>query len=228
MLLKAFDFDGTLVEEEMLTGMAMLWYYIPDRITQLLMLMRFLLCCFPLLLSTTGLLGCPEKIGIRLLVWICLRNVPVHYVTLAARDGLTEWYLSKVRPSMLREIQSHSGPWCIVTGNIRDVVVPVGEAMGAVDVMGTRAETRLGVFTGAVSGNVCVQASKRDALLRMAATSRVCMYGNSKHDIPSMQASGEAVAVFPDRCLRNEAKRRGWRVVDAENAPNIRGIVSHY
>lgn len=48
----------------------------------------------------------------------------------------------------------------------------------------------------------------------------VTAYGDSRHDLPLLEAVGRPVAVAPDRVLRHAAQARGWEILAAKNGRN--------
>ena len=48
----------------------------------------------------------------------------------------------------------------------------------------------------------------------------VTAYGDSRHDLPLLEAVGRPVAVAPDHVLRHAAQVRGWEILAAKNGRN--------
>jgi HAD superfamily hydrolase (TIGR01490 family) len=85
--------------------------------------------------------------------------------------------------------------------------------------LGTVAEVRDGVYTGALVGDLLHGPAKADAIRALAVAEgldldRCTAYSDSANDIPMLSSVGHAVAVNPDSALRREARRRGWEVRD--------------
>ena len=91
-------------------------------------------------------------------------------------------------------------------------------AFGLDDVISTRFEVVDGRFTGAIAELALgdAKADRADAWVRSAGATLgdAVFYTDSITDLTLLERVGEAVAVNPDRPLRREAARRGWRVAD--------------
>jgi HAD superfamily hydrolase (TIGR01490 family) len=91
--------------------------------------------------------------------------------------------------------------------------------LGIDGVVGTRAEVRDGVFTGALDGPMCHREEKARRVQEVAAhrgidLSRSFAYSDSINDLPLFELVGEPVAMNPDRKLASLARRRGWQILD--------------
>lgn len=104
----------------------------------------------------------------------------------------------------------------IVSSSPEEVVRPVAEHLGKVDVIATRAKTENGTYTGELEF-YCYGENKARAIQAMAEQegidlARSYAYSDSATDLPMLQAVGHPVAVNPDRDLRREAEKRGWQI----------------
>lgn len=107
-------------------------------------------------------------------------------------------------------------PVFIASAALQEVVEEVSNRLGFAGAIGSRAESRDGVYTGRLECRLYGQA-KADALVDLAATegldlSTSTAYSDSHSDVPFLGAVGHPVAVNPDRELRRTAEERGWRV----------------
>jgi HAD superfamily phosphoserine phosphatase-like hydrolase len=74
-------------------------------------------------------------------------------------------------------------------------------------------------FTGRLAGPVNTGSRKVERLARLIGTAPVRRaYGDSSADTALLAASGDPVAVTPDRALERTARARGWRILDADGA----------
>ncbi|WP_080793268.1 HAD-IB family hydrolase [Corynebacterium pacaense] len=94
--------------------------------------------------------------------------------------------------------------------------------LGFTGAIGTVAESKDGVFTGRLVGDILHGPGKRHAVAALAAIeqldlSRCTAYSDSINDLPMLSMVGTAVAVNPDKKLRREAARRGWEIRDFRN-----------
>ena len=104
----------------------------------------------------------------------------------------------------------------IVSSSAEEVVRPLVERLGKVDVIATRATTVDGKYTGELEF-YCYGANKATAIKQVAEQQGIDLagsyaYSDSATDLPMLEAVGHPVAVNPDRDLRREAEKRGWQI----------------
>ncbi len=104
----------------------------------------------------------------------------------------------------------------IVSSSAEEVVRPLAERLGKVDVIATRATTVDGKYTGELEF-YCYGANKATAIKQVAEQQGIDLagsyaYSDSATDLPMLEAVGHPVAVNPDRDLRREAEKRGWQI----------------
>jgi len=114
----------------------------------------------------------------------------------------------------------------IVSSSPEEVVRPLAEQLGPVEVIATRARIEDGRYTGELEV-YCYGDMKADLILEIAAShgidlSRSYAYSDSATDLPMLQAVGHPVAVNPDRELRREAEKRGWQIRDFRRPVRLR------
>jgi len=114
----------------------------------------------------------------------------------------------------------------IVSSSPEEVVRPLSEHLGPVEVIATIAEVVDGKYTGEV-GFYCYAQNKADRIREVAARqgidlSRSYAYSDSMTDLPMLEEVGHPVAVNPDRDLRREAERRGWQIRDFRRPVRLR------
>ncbi|HEV7575433.1 MAG TPA: HAD-IB family hydrolase [Caldimonas sp.] len=110
----------------------------------------------------------------------------------------------------------------LTTATNRFLTEPIAALLGIADLVATELEIRAsGAFTGGVAGIVNMRDGK---LIRLAAwlageglvgaaLDDATFYSDSINDLPLLDAVGVPIAVDPDARLRDEAARRGWRVI---------------
>jgi HAD superfamily hydrolase (TIGR01490 family) len=101
----------------------------------------------------------------------------------------------------------------LVSASTRDLIVKLGEIVGADGVVASEAEVVAGRYTGRVT--LCHGNAKAEAVRRLAGSHGIDLdgsyaYGDGAGDIPMLQTVGHPVAVNPDRRLRAAAERQGW------------------
>jgi HAD superfamily hydrolase (TIGR01490 family) len=114
----------------------------------------------------------------------------------------------------------------IVSSSGAEVVEPIGELLGADQVVATQMEIEDGRYTGEIAWYVYGSA-KAEAIRRLAHNEAYDLaesyaYSDSATDLPMLEAVGHPHAVNPDRTLRREAIRRGWPVLDFHRPVSLR------
>ena len=105
----------------------------------------------------------------------------------------------------------------IVSASGAEVVGPIGELLGADDVIATSMEIRDGRYTGQI-GFYAYGAHKATAIEEMAARKGYDLahsfaYSDSMTDLPMLELVGLPHVVNPDRELRRHAASAGWPVL---------------
>jgi HAD superfamily hydrolase (TIGR01490 family) len=104
----------------------------------------------------------------------------------------------------------------IVSSSAEEIVRPLAERLGKVDVIATKAKVEEGKYTGELEF-YCYGANKAMAIREVAEQQGIDLagsyaYSDSITDLPMLEAVGHPVAVNPDRDLRREAEKRGWQI----------------
>ncbi len=120
----------------------------------------------------------------------------------------------------LAENHLHAGQrvW-LVTATPVELAQLIARRLGLTGALGTVAETRDGVYTGRLVGDLLHGPAKAAAVRGLAAREglnlkRCTAYSDSINDLPMLSVVGTAVAINPDSALRATARRRGWRIRD--------------
>jgi len=105
----------------------------------------------------------------------------------------------------------------IVSASGTEVVEPIGELLGADDVVASRLEIEDGKYTGEISHYVYAEEKARaihDLAEERGYDLAECYgYSDSITDVPMLEVVGHPHAVNPDRELRRVAAARGWPVL---------------
>src|SRR5918992_269940 len=114
----------------------------------------------------------------------------------------------------------------IVSSSPEEVVKPLAERLGVDEIIGTRAETKDGKYTGVLEF-YCYGEDKADRIREIAEQENLDLsesfaYSDSITDRPMLEAVGNPVAVNPDRELRRLAQQRGWKVRDFRRPVRLR------
>jgi HAD superfamily hydrolase (TIGR01490 family) len=114
----------------------------------------------------------------------------------------------------------------IVSTSGAEVVEPIGQMLGADDVVATRMVQQDGRYTGEIEFYAYAEnkaAAMRDLALKRGYNLAASYgYSDSATDIPMLEAVGRPHAVNPDRLLRRTAAQRGWPVLDFTRPVQLR------
>jgi HAD superfamily hydrolase (TIGR01490 family) len=107
----------------------------------------------------------------------------------------------------------------LVTATPVELATIIASRLHLTGALGTVAETRDGVYTGHLVGDVLHGEAKAAAVRALAAREgldlgRCAAYSDSINDLPMLSLVGRPVAVNPDSALLSEARSRGWEVRD--------------
>jgi HAD superfamily hydrolase (TIGR01490 family) len=107
----------------------------------------------------------------------------------------------------------------LVTAAPVEVARVLVRRLGLTGALGTIAETRDGVYTGALVGDILHGSAKAEAVRALAShegldLASCAAYSDSVNDLPMLELVGNPVAVNPDNKLRRHAQVAGWRVLD--------------
>jgi HAD superfamily hydrolase (TIGR01490 family) len=148
------------------------------------------------------------------------RGWPVERVSDIVRRHLDETILPLVYADALRLIAAHVGAGqdvIIVSTSGQEMVGPIGDLLGASEVIATRMEVADGRYTGRIEFWAYGEAKAtgvRELAARRGYRLRDCYaYSDSVTDLPMLEAVGHPRAVNPDRALRKIARERHWPVL---------------
>ena len=118
----------------------------------------------------------------------------------------------------------------IVSSSGEEVVAPIGEMLGADEVVGTRMVVDDGKYTGEIDfyayGPEKAVAIRRLAEERGYDLAACYAYSDSATDLPMLEAVGHPFAVNADRALRRVATERDWPMLTFSNAVPLRDRIS--
>jgi HAD superfamily hydrolase (TIGR01490 family) len=114
----------------------------------------------------------------------------------------------------------------IVSSSPEEVVRPLVERLGQVEVIATKTRIEDGKYTGEMEF-YCYGEGKAQMMRKIANEEGIDLtasyaYSDSITDLPMLKAVGHPVAVNPDRDLRREAERRGWKIRDFRRPVRLR------
>jgi HAD superfamily hydrolase (TIGR01490 family) len=107
----------------------------------------------------------------------------------------------------------------LVTATPVDLATIIARRLGLTGALGTVLESKDGVYTGRLVGEMLHGPAKAHAVRALAAREgldlrRCTAYSDSANDVPMLSVVGTAIAVNPDGSLRETARKRGWEIRD--------------
>ncbi|GAA2378121.1 HAD-IB family hydrolase [Nonomuraea africana] len=107
----------------------------------------------------------------------------------------------------------------LVTATPVELARVIAQRLGLTGALGTVAESRDGVYTGSLVGDLLHGPAKAEAVRALARRegldlTRCTAYSDSANDLPMLSLVGHAVAINPDSELREHAKKHGWPIRD--------------
>lgn len=140
------------------------------------------------------------------------------------RERCAHWFRHNVEREITQAaraaVQAHQEQGdlcCIVTAATRFVARPVADSFGIEHIVCSEVEQDGAVFTGRFLPPLAYKEGKVTRMNEFAQRMGIdlsvsAFYSDSITDMPLLEAVGTPVAVNPDRRLRSEARRRGWRI----------------
>ncbi|MEU5876857.1 HAD-IB family hydrolase [Spirillospora sp. NPDC047279] len=122
------------------------------------------------------------------------------------------------RSLALQHLDAGQQVW-LVTATPVEVARTIAHRLGLTGALGTVAETKDGVYTGRLVGNLLHGPAKAEAVRALAQRegldlSRCAAYSDSVNDLPMLTTVGHPHAVNPDGDLRDHAKDHDWPIHD--------------
>jgi HAD superfamily hydrolase (TIGR01490 family) len=113
----------------------------------------------------------------------------------------------------------------IVSTSGLDLVGPIGDMLGASEVIATRMQVADGCYTGEMEfwayGEAKARRMRELARARGYLLEHCYAYSDSVTDLPMLEAVGHPRAVNPDKALRRIARERNWPVLDFGDPPAV-------
>jgi HAD superfamily hydrolase (TIGR01490 family) len=117
----------------------------------------------------------------------------------------------------------------IVSSSPEEIVRPLAQHFGIVDVLATRARIVEGRYTGELEF-YCYGEAKAGAMRSLAEETGIDLersyaYSDSATDLPMLRVVGHPIAVNPDKELRKEAETKGWEIRDFRRPVRLRARI---
>lgn len=118
----------------------------------------------------------------------------------------------------------------LVTAAPEDMANLISERLGFTGALGSKAESKDGVYTGQMLGNLLHGKEKAIAIKELAQQRGFDLgdcysYSDSHNDLPLLMAVGHPSAINPDAILRIRALREGWPIHDFRRARVLNRIL---
>jgi len=119
---------------------------------------------------------------------------------------------------LIREALNRQEKVIFATSSLRTIIEPLERFFGIEGSIASMLEFRDEITTGKILGVSFFGLKKKtqvEAWLDKNGLSpkELCFYSDSYTDFPLLEFSGLPIAVNPDRVLRKEAKKRGWKIL---------------
>ena len=142
------------------------------------------------------------------------------------REFMAEYIIPHISPMQRMLVQSHqmSGDEILVISSTNEfIITPICHLFGITNIIGTQLETGTDSrYTGNYIGTPSFREGKITRLNQWLAErgetlesyGKTYFYSDSKNDLPLLRLVNEPVAVNPDAELEQEAKEKGWPVLN--------------
>src|SRR5690606_2432832 len=107
----------------------------------------------------------------------------------------------------------------LVTATPVELARVIAQRLGLTGALGTVAESKDGIYTGRLVGDLLHGPAKAEAVRALARRegldlTRCTAYSDSANDLPMLSLVGHPVAINPDSELREHAKKHDWPIKD--------------
>jgi HAD superfamily hydrolase (TIGR01490 family) len=121
----------------------------------------------------------------------------------------------------------------LVTATPADMANLMAKRLGLTGALGTKAESKNGVYTGKIIGNLLHGREKASAVKELSIVNKFDLincyaYSDSHHDIPLLELVGNPRVINPDALLEIRAYRDNWPVYDFRRARRIKKIIGPF
>ncbi len=225
--LAIFDFDGTLTEGHLWSGISR--HHREQRVNRLAVF-SYLLFHMPLYVGSKLKLVSDErnKKGWGQDIMVLFRGFTLDEGRKAFAWIADNYFQTRMRPEILAKLQQHKAEGCqtvVVSGMPVDFLEVVREKFGVDHVVGTRPEIRNSRYTGRIIPPLCFGQNKAKLLKEFIQRKDLQIdfagswsYADSIYDLPILEIVGNPVATFPDEKLRTLAESRGWPIIGEKSA----------
>lgn len=117
----------------------------------------------------------------------------------------------------------------LVTATPKDLAELIAKRLGFTGALGTVAETKDGLYTGKLIGQLLHGPNKAVAIRELANQEGIDLsasyaYSDSHHDIPLLEAVGNPRVINPDSLLQTYANKKHWQIYDFRRARGLKRV----
>lgn len=165
----------------------------------------------------------PRRIVDSMIGWV--RGIPANVMDEMCLEVYSKILIPSIFNDAITELGYHrtrKAKLVILSSSLKPVCAKVAQCLGIDDVICSELEIENGYLTGQPAGNLCFGEEKAVRLEEYCKkfnhnTSDAWYYGDSISDFPALICSGNPVCVNPDRKLKMEALKRGWKILKWKN-----------
>jgi HAD superfamily hydrolase (TIGR01490 family) len=161
----------------------------------------------------------PEKVIYDMALWV--KGLSEGDFDKLCFQTFSDVLLPAVYPEAITEINTHksNGVRVIILSSAVDSICrAVSEKLGMDGYICSSLEVSKGYLTGRPAGRLCYGEEKLNRLIGYCIAnntdqSGLWYYSDSISDLPVLSAVGNPVCINPDRALKKEALKRGWKIL---------------
>jgi len=162
----------------------------------------------------------PGRIVNEMVAWV--KGKPEDWIEDLCREACSSILLPSIFPEAVAEIRRHkekNGKVIILSSALHQICKRVSEFLGMDGFLCSSLEVKEGLLTGKAVGRLCFGDEKLVRMREFCKNNTMnpeesWYYGDSISDLSVLEVVGNPVCVNPDRELKNEARRRGWKVLN--------------
>ena len=220
--LAIFDFDGTLTEGHLWSGIAR--HHRKHKVKRM-MLYYYLFSHLPFWVAAKARLYSDEKDRSK---WgedlsILIKGFTVSEAHQAFAWVTDNYFLPLMRPDILKVLEEHKkqGHKIMLLSGMFDAFLEViGTRIGTDYVIGTRLEINNNLYSGRIIKPLCFGKNKARLLVEFIEQRKLQVdfptstaYADSIYDIPVLSLTGNPVATYPDKKLYQIARSKNWQII---------------
>jgi HAD superfamily hydrolase (TIGR01490 family) len=165
----------------------------------------------------------PLNIIDEMVTWV--KGKPETWIDELCKEACSDILLPSIFSEAVTEISLHkekNGKVIILSSALHQICGRVSEFLGMDGFICSSLEVKDGYLTGKPAGRLCFGEEKKIRLMEYCRNntmnpSESWYYGDSISDLSALENVGNPVCINPDRELKKEARKRGWRILVWKN-----------